>query len=203
MIQKVAEKLEKLKIQMQKENLPLKEGATQLVFGKGNTSPTIFFIGEAPGEKEDLAGEPFIGAAGKRLNVYLESINLAREDCYISNIVKYRPPNNRDPKIEEINAHAPFLVEEIKIVNPKIIVPLGRFATAFILAGFSSDKDKLKLIDPITQTHGKAFQIDLHDQKYTVIPTFHPAASLYNPKLRTKITEDFQTVKRFATVNIK
>lgn len=172
---------------------PLKDAATNLVFGKGNPDAQILFIGEAPGHKEDLQGIPFVGAAGKELDKLLYSIGLTIDDVYIANILKYRPPNNRDPTDEDIARHTPYLVEQIKIIKPKVIVTLGNFATKFVLAGF--DIAKMKDIPGMTQVHGKARQINVDGLKLTVMPIFHPAAMLYKPPLRKVLEEDFQKIK--------
>src|SRR3989344_2923175 len=132
--------LEKLSKEVAQADLPLKETATTLVFGKGNPNTSILFIGEAPGKNEDLQGLPFVGAAGKLLDTMLKTIGLTIDDIYIANILKYRPPNNREPSKEEIIAHTPYLIEQIKIIQPKIIVTLGNYATKFVLSGCSVDK---------------------------------------------------------------
>ena len=181
-------KLDELKEKTERADLPLKDGHN-IVFGKGNPSARIFFIGEAPGEKEDAAGVPFVGSAGKQLDKLLGSIGLSIEDVYITNILKYRPPDNRNPNEEEIRAHTPYLVEQIKIVQPKIIVTLGNFATRFVLAGF--DADKMKPVEGITKLHGKVNQVKLGDKMLLVLPMYHPAAVLYNPKLRSDLEKDF------------
>jgi uracil-DNA glycosylase len=183
--------LEAIKERMIDAKLPLCDTAMSIVFGSGSFSPKILFIGEAPGKKEDESGEPFVGSAGKQLNTYLASIGLHRDDCYITNIVKYRPPQNRDPTQVEIEAHTPFLVEQIRVLRPTIIVTLGRFSTAFVLAHFSCDKKRMKQILPITQTHGELHTLLFEDMEMHVVPCFHPAASLYNPKLRETIFTDF------------
>ena len=147
------------------------------------------FIGEAPGEREDAAGVPFVGSAGKQLDKLLGSIGLGIDDVYIANILKYRPPDNRNPNDEEIRAHTPYLVDQIKIIRPKVIVTLGNFATKFIMAGF--DADKMSAIEGITKLHGKMSQIKLDSSVFLVMPIYHPAAMLYNPNLRTDIESDF------------
>src|SRR3989344_3568304 len=106
---------------------PLKDAATNLVFGKGNPNAPILFIGEAPGEQEDKQGLPFVGAAGKQLDRLLHTIGLTLDDVYIANILKYRPPNNRNPTVDEIRRHTPYLIDQIKIINPRIIATLGNF----------------------------------------------------------------------------
>jgi DNA polymerase len=172
---------------------PLKDAAANLVFGKGNPDAKIMFIGEAPGANEDKQGLPFVGAAGKRLNSFLESINLTLDDCYIANILKYRPPDNRPPKPDEMERHVPYLIQQIHIIKPKVLVTLGNFSTRVVLAGFSISK--MKEIDTISELHGKSFNVIIGLDKCTVIPIYHPAACIYNPKLKKDILDDFQKIK--------
>lgn len=162
----------------------LKKTATRAVPGEGNPDANILFIGEAPGKNEDLQGVPFIGASGKFLSEMLATINLKREDIYITNIVKYRPPNNRDPLPEEVRACEEWLHEQIKIIEPKVIVTLGRHA----MEHFLPDKK-------ISEVHGQTFSqtIDgLGEQTFFVL--YHPAAALYNGSLRTTLLEDFKEI---------
>lgn len=162
----------------------LRETATQAVFGDGNPSADVVFIGEAPGKNEDLGGKPFIGAAGKFLSEMLESIKMKREDIYITNIVKYRPPNNRDPLPEEKDQCKDWLHEELTAIKPKLVVFLGRHS----MNHFFPD---LKISD----AHGK-----LIIKKIAGIPTsyflplYHPAAALYNGDLRQDLLNDFQKI---------
>ena len=120
----------------------LKDAATNLVFGKGNAECDILIIGEAPGAKEDIEGYPFVGRAGKNLDKLLNIINLNLDDVYIANILKYRPPKNRDPTKDEMKNHTPYLIKQIKIIKPKIIATLGNYSTKFVLSGFDSDNMK-------------------------------------------------------------
>ena len=161
--------------------------ATQLVFGAGNPEAQIVFIGEAPGKKEDLEGVPFVGAAGKFLDEMLASINLKREDIYITNIVKYRPPNNRDPLPEEKKAFLPYLQAQLEIIQPKIVVTLGRHSGACFLPDLQISRD-----------HGQPKRLKLQlksDAKdvleVVIVPLFHPAAALYNGGLRQTLLDDF------------
>ncbi len=188
------EELNKIKEKILKDNLPLKETAKNLVFGKGNFNAKIMFIGEAPGEKEDIQGIPFVGSAGKELDKLLNSIGLNIEQVYIANILKYRPPNNRDPNITEIETHTPYLIEQIKVIKPKIIITLGNYATKFILASF--DVKRIKEIKGITNLHGKVNSLNIEGMEFIVVPMFHPAAMLYNPNLRKVIEEDFKEIKK-------
>ena len=177
---------------------PLKKTATNLVFGKGNPDAPILFIGEAPGEKEDLEGYPFVGAAGKQLDKLLNSINLTLDDVYIANILKYRPPENRNPSVEEIRSHTPYLIEQIKIIRPKIIATLGNFSTKFVLAKF--DVDKMKSIKGISTLHGQPIEVQIDNLSFTVVPLFHPAAILYRPKWRTSLEQDFLKMKEIIVI---
>ena len=186
-------KLDELRKRIADADLPLKEGHN-IVFGKGSPAAKIMFIGEAPGEKEDKEGVPFVGSAGKLLDKLLESIGLSLNDVYIANILKYRPPENRNPNHEEIVAHTPYLIEQIKIIKPKLIVTLGNFATRFVVAGF--DAEKMKDIPGITSLHGKVTTVNLGDEKFMVMPTYHPAAVLYNSKLRAGLETDFQMLRK-------
>jgi len=172
---------------------PLKNDAHNLVFGKGNCNAKILFIGEAPGEKEDLQGIPFVGAAGKQLDKLLSSINLTIEDVYIANILKYRPPQNRDPTSDEIKSHTPYLVEQIKIIKPRIIATLGNYSTKFVLAGFNPDE--MKKIEGISTLHGKHIEKEIDGFKFIVVPLYHPAAILYKPSLREDLEKDFIGMK--------
>jgi len=124
----------------------LKDNSTSIVFGKGSEDAQVLFIGEAPGAKEDLQGVPFVGRAGKQLDKLLNKISLSIDDVYIANILKYRPPKNRDPKINEIISHTPYLIEQIKIIKPEIIATLGNFSSKFILAlnAFNPDEESLQ-----------------------------------------------------------
>jgi DNA polymerase len=161
----------------------LREGATQLVFADGNPSADIVFIGEAPGKNEDLKGIPFIGAAGKFLDEMLATIDLKREDIYITNIVKYRPPNNRDPLPEEKKAFWPYLVRQLDVIQPKLVVTLGRHSMEYFLPN-----------QKISAVHGEPKRITFGERKQVVMPLFHPAAALYNGGLRQTLLDDFSRI---------
>lgn len=166
----------------------LAASATQLVIGDGNLDADIVFIGEAPGKNEDEQGLPFVGAAGKFLNEMLAAAGLERGDVYITNIVKYRPPNNRDPLPEEKQAFWPYLARQLEIINPKAIVTLGRHSMEFFLPDAR-----------ISQVHGHAFKkkVTYHDKKeheWLIIPLYHPAAALYNGGMRQTLIDDFLKV---------
>ncbi|MFP4523365.1 MAG: uracil-DNA glycosylase [Candidatus Nanoarchaeia archaeon] len=169
---------------------PLRDAATNLVFGEGNPDADILFIGEAPGAKEDAQGEPFVGRSGQLLNNALKTITLKRKDIYIANILKYRPPKNRNPTREEIRKHTPYLVKQIHIIKPKIIVPLGNYATKFVLAGF--DPSEMKNVSAISSLHGMSKNIAIGGVTYTVFPMFHPSATIYNRRLLPEFFNDFK-----------
>lgn len=178
---------------------PLKDSATNLVFGKGNPDANIMFIGEAPGANEDLQGLPFVGSAGKELDRLLHTIGLSLDEVYIANILKYRPPNNRNPSVEEIKRHTPYLIEQIKAIKPKVIVTLGNFSTKFVLAEF--DIDRMKKIEGITLLHGKPKEISVNGFVFIVLPLYHPAATLYNRKLMPELENDFKIIKELVDKN--
>jgi len=182
---KKRELLESLRQKMRKDdNLPLQKDASNLVFGEGNPDAKILFIGEGPGFWEDKKGIPFVGNAGSLLNQLLQSIKLERDDVFITNIIHYRPPNNRDPQPQEIDSFKPYLDEIIKIINPKIVVTLGRFS----MAKFIPDVK-------ISNIHGKKHNVNWSGGELTVIPMFHPAAGLRRTEIKEKLFEDFQNVK--------
>ena len=158
----------------------LAETAKQLVMGDGNPDADIVFIGEAPGKKEDETGRPFVGAAGKFLDASLAAAGLSRADVYITNIVKYRPPNNRDPLPEEKAAFWPYLLRQIDIINPKIIVTLGRHSGGYFMPDLQISRD-----------HGVLREVTLEGKTYRVLPLYHPAAALYNGSMRQTLLDDF------------
>jgi DNA polymerase len=164
----------------------LKETATRPVPGDGSACATILLIGEAPGKNEDLQGVPFVGAAGKFLDEMLASIGLDRKDIYITNIIKYRPPNNRDPLPQEIEDCAEWLHEQIGIIDPLLIVTLGRHA----MNHFFPDKK-------ITEAHGNAFRREFPAGRSQVFYTlYHPAAALYNGGMRDTLKQDFLRIPK-------
>jgi len=176
-----------------KADLPLKEMATNLVFGKGNLEADIMFIGEAAGKNEDELGLPFVGAAGKNLDKLLDKVGLSLDDVYVANILKYRPPENRDPLPEEIKAHTPWLLKQIEEIKPKIVCSLGNYATKFFLAG--GNVDDMKKMPGITSVHGKIRDVEINGMKIRLIPLFHPAAIIYNRKLIDDWEKDLEIVK--------
>jgi DNA polymerase len=160
----------------------LSKTRTKFVFGSGSAEAQIMFVGEAPGKNEDLQGLPFVGQAGKLLDELLGSIGYDRSEVFIANVLKCRPPGNRDPRIEEINTCKDYLMEQIKIIDPKIICTLGRFSTQLLL-----DTSK-----GISGLRGKIFRIGNH----IIMPINHPAAALYAPSKMGVLKEDFQKIKR-------
>lgn len=178
------EKLSQLKEKVQQDkSLPLRQTATQLVFGEGNPDTEIYFLGEAPGYYEDQQGRPFVGQAGKLLNELIDSIGQKREGVYISNVVRFRPPENRDPEPEEIEAFRPYVDEEIEIIDPKIIVTLGRFSMG-----------KFFPYEKISKIHGKPKEITWKGKKIVVVPMYHPAAALRNGDIMRQLQEDFKVI---------
>ncbi len=177
--------LSQLKADIKAKNIcaDLAENATNLVMGVGNPNAEVMFIGEAPGKNEDLQGEPFVGAAGKFLDEMLALVGMERKDVYISNIVKYRPPNNRDPLPDEKKAFWPYLLQEINIIRPKIIATLGRHSMEYFLPEMK-----------ISTVHGQPKRIRLGNDRVVILPLFHPAAALYNGAMRETLISDFETV---------
>lgn len=165
-----------------------------IVVGKGNIKAKILFVGEAPGANEDLQGLPFVGAAGKNLDKLLEEVGLSLDDIYITNILKCRPPENREPTIEEIKAHTPWLCKQISEIKPKVICSLGNYATKFFLAG--GNVDDMNKQQGITLVHGKIKMIEICGLKAKLIPLFHPAAIIYNRALIKAWDEDMEVVKK-------
>jgi len=181
------EQLNELSDRMLKcSNCALRKTCKQVVPGEGPADAEIMFIGEGPGQKEDELGRPFVGAAGKFLEEMLSLINLKREDVYIANVVKCRPPQNRDPLPEEAAACWPWLLEQIKIIQPKLIVTLGRHSMERFLPG-----------QKISQVHGKAMRREVEGIGKQVFYTlYHPAAALYNGSMREVLIKDFKRIPK-------
>lgn len=157
----------------------LAQTATQLVLGDGNPDADIVFVGEAPGKNEDETGKPFVGAAGKFLDEMLQSIGMERSDVYITNIVKYRPPNNRDPLPEEKQAFFPYLDQQLTVIAPKVVITLGRHSTNSFLPDLR-----------ISEVHGQPKR----KNGIVYLPLYHPAAALYNGGMRQTLLEDFARI---------
>lgn len=187
------EELERIAEEIRKcARCPLHETRTNAVPGEGGFAKEILFIGEAPGRNEDEQGRPFVGKAGQILNELLDSIGLTREDIFITNIVKCRPPNNRDPAPEEVKACTPFLEMQIQVLKPKIIVTLGRHAWKWVCEHFGVPYES------ISRAHGKIYRTNtLLYGTITVMPMYHPAAAIYNKELLPALREDFKKIEDF------
>ena len=171
------------------QKCPLGKLRTNAVPGSGNYGARVMFVGEAPGYWENKKGLPFVGRAGKVLDELLEEIGLNRDEVYITNIVKCRPPENRDPTEDEIKACSPYLDRQIDIIRPKVIVPLGRHSMGYILRKFGFEPG------PISKIHGKTFEAHTLFGKIVIMPMYHPAAALYKPPLREELRRDFAKLK--------
>ena len=161
----------------------LATGRTQVVFGSGNPEADIMFVGEAPGYYEDKEGRPFVGAAGKLLDCLLQAIGLQRSEIFIANILKCRPPQNRDPLPGEVEACKPYLFRQIELIKPRVICTMGNFATQLLLE---------KKVG-ITKVRGRSFQ----GKNYCVFPMLHPAAALHRETFQAAVREDFQNLRAF------
>ena len=162
-------------------------GRRQVVFGVGNPHADLMFVGEAPGADEDVQGEPFVGRAGQLLTKIIEAIDLRREDVYIANVIKCRPPSNRNPEPDEVERCEPFLFRQIDVIKPKVIVALGKFAAQCLL----------KTDAPITRIRGREFDY----RGAVLIPTFHPAYLLRNPSSKREVWEDMKKVRAILSAN--
>ncbi|MCX6728903.1 MAG: uracil-DNA glycosylase [Candidatus Saccharibacteria bacterium] len=183
--------LEQIKADIVENNIcpDLAREATNLVMGDGNIDADIVLIGEAPGKNEDEQGLPFVGAAGKFLDTMLEGAGISRSDVYITNIVKYRPPNNRDPQPDEKEAFWPYLVRQLDAIRPKIVVTLGRHSMEYFLPGRK-----------ISEIHGQPKRIPFGESKIVVVPLYHPAAALYNGGMRATLVEDFNKLLKIIEI---
>ena len=179
------------------KNLPLyKERIKNKAFpviGEGNNYAKIMFIGEAPGKNEAVTGKPFCGASGKVLDKLLESVGISRQDVYITNIVKDRPPMNRDPLPVEIEAYAPYLDRQIEIIRPKIIATLGRFSMDYIMIRLGLGSQ----LKSISQMHGQLFTAKGSCGEVKIIPLYHPAVAVYNANMKVNLMKDFLILKQF------
>ena len=169
------------------------ENGYQPVIGEGDPDADILFVGEAPGAQEARTGRPFVGNAGKILDRLLASVDLERQHIYITNVVKDRPPGNRDPTAEEIQAYAPFLRRQIEIVRPHVIATLGRFAMNFFLREFDLPQQGQKIGD----LHGQVLEAETAYGDVAVVPLYHPAATFYNRELEDTLEEDFRVLMQF------
>jgi len=172
------------------QKCPLWKTRKNAVPGEGGPETPIMFIGEAPGYWEDTKGRPFVGDAGKFLDSLLSGIGFSREDVFICNVLKCRPPGNRAPLPDEIQTCTPYLDRQIRAIRPRFIVTLGNYSTAYIFS-----KAELSFTS-ITQTHGKFHEASLLGMKVTIFATFHPAAALYRPKYKEQIINDFKLLRQ-------
>lgn len=161
------------------------------VIGEGSHHAHILFVGEAPGKNEAATGRPFCGASGRILNELLGSIGVKREDVYITNVVKDRPPENRDPLPDEIALYAPFLDRQIEIIKPKVIATLGRFSMKYIMEKFGLAHE----LTTISKIHGRVYDVESAYGPVKIIPMFHPATALYNPESKKELSTDFKILK--------
>jgi len=171
-----------------------KEKGYRAVFGEGDPHAPLLFIGEAPGEREARTGRPFAGPSGRFLDELLEGIDLQREQVYITNVVKDRPPENRDPKPDEIRLYAPFLVQQLELIRPRVIATLGRFAMEFVFELLEMPQKGGK----ISELHGQPLKAEAPYGEVTVVPLYHPAVALYNQGQREVLVQDFQVLKALA-----
>jgi DNA polymerase len=187
MTQTKQDRLEQIAADIKQKNIcpDLAKTAKNLVMGDGNADAKIVFIGEAPGKNEDEQGLPFVGAAGKFLNEMLAGIGLERSDIYITNIVKYRPPGNRDPLPDEKQAFWPYLARQIQVIEPLVIVTLGRHSMEYFLPDLR-----------ISVCHGQPKRVTFGDKKVVILPLYHPAAALYNGGMRETLIEDFEKIPK-------
>lgn len=161
------------------------------VIGEGSHFAKIMFIGEAPGRNEAKTGRPFCGAAGKILDQLLESVGIKREEVYVTNIVKDRPPENRDPLPSEIEIYGPFLDRQIEIIQPQIIATLGRYSMTYIMPRFGLEFE----LEPISKNHGKVFDGEAPYGPIKVVPLYHPAVAVYNSHTLDSLKKDFEVLK--------
>ncbi|MCD6324393.1 MAG: uracil-DNA glycosylase [Desulfurococcales archaeon] len=173
---------------------PLHKTRTHPVPGEGSLNAKVMFIGEAPGRREDETGRPFVGAAGKLLHELLSLAGLRREEVFITNVVKCRPPNNRDPTEEEVEACSKHTKKIIKLVDPEIIVTLGNHSGRYIVEVVGGGEWR-----GVTRSRGRPLELRIFGAVRKVLPTYHPAAALYNPRLRAKLEEDFRMLKKLIT----
>lgn len=200
MSEKNSEKTEKMK-QIRDEVVDLegsslaeirRENGTKPVLGEGSHNADIMFVGEAPGKNEALQGRPFCGSAGNLLDELLNSVGIDRKEVYITNILKDRPPENRDPRPEEIAIYGPFLDRQIEIIEPKVVATLGRFAMSYIFRHYGLDSQI-----GITQAHGQIHNLQSLTDNLSIVPLYHPAAAIYKQQLKDTLFEDFKKLEKF------
>lgn len=170
------------------ERCSLVETRKMPVVGEGSHEADIVFVGEAPGANEDETGHPFCGRSGKILTELIESVGLSRDDVYITNVLKCRPPNNRDPQKDEVVACTPYLQRQIEVVDPEVICPLGRHAMYYVMDAYGLERSS------ISQARGQVFEAEV-----TIIPFYHPAVALYSSSKKPELIEDFQVLREFIT----
>ena len=163
------------------------------VIGEGSHEARIMFVGEAPGRNEAKTGKPFCGAAGKVLDQLLAHVNIPRTSVYVTNIVKDRPPENRDPTAREIEVYGPFLDRQIEIIQPRVIIALGRYAMGYIMKKFDLDLE----LEPISKAHGKAYPAMASYGDIDIVVQYHPCVAVYNPNNIDSLKKDFEILKRF------
>ena len=189
--EKVTKKINQIRKEIQNcRKCSLWKKRKNLVIGEGNVNAKVMFIGEAPGDKEDLLSKPFVGKAGKLLDELLQYVEFKRSEVYITNILKCRPPKNRNPKSAEISACTSYLDRQIENIQPKIIATLGNFATSYILKKYQFKVEKIGKI------HGKIYPLKSVTFECKIIPLYHPAAAVYNPKSKSILMKDFKSIKK-------
>lgn len=192
---KLLHKIEEEVINLRKSPL-YKERVKNKVFpviGEGSPRAKIIFVGEAPGKKEATTGRPFCGASGRILDELLASAGIKREDVYITNIVKDRPPENRDPLPKEIAVYGPFLDRQIEIIQPKVIATLGRYAMQYVMEKFHLEHE----LKSISENHGKRFDAKANYGSVKIIPLYHPAVVVYNARTKDELKKDFSVLRKF------
>ncbi len=172
---------------------PLYNTRNYPVIGEGSHQAKIVFVGEAPGAREDLTGHPFCGAAGKVLDELLASVGLKREEVYITNLLKCRPPQNRDPLPEEIKSCSPYLLRQINLIKPKLICALGRHSMKFLFEKYGIEGR----LEPISKIHGNLYEIKSLFGSISLLPLYHPAVVTYHPSMKETLKKDFQILKKF------
>jgi len=175
------------------------ENGYEPVVGEGNVCSAVMFIGEAPGEQEAKTGRPFVGSAGQVLDRLLQSVGIEREDVYITNVVKDRPPGNRDPTAEEVDLYSPFLWRQVEILEPRVIVTLGRFAMDFVLKHLQMSEQGSKISD----LHGTLLKARASYGQVIVLPLYHPAVVFYRPGREQVLKRDFQALEEYGELRAR